>query len=521
MTSRPPQQFDSGAQRSLDRLVAANLGWGLLNQISTRAVLGATGIILARILSPADYGVYAVAIIVMELLLGINDLGLITAITRYQGDVACAARTATSLTAVSSTILYAVCFATAPLIAAALNIPGYATVLRVAALVVFVDAVCAAPAALLTRAFRQDLRAAAEVTGLVAYAAVSILLAERGGGVWSLVWGRMVGSALTAALIILVAPIRPLPGFDREHARELLRFGLPLAGAGMLSLLVLNLDYMIVGRLLGPAQLGLYVVAFSLCTWPFQLVFLAVQRVAVVGFARLADAGPALSAGFNRSLTLLAAAVAPACLFIGLLAGPLVRVVYGERWSPAADALRFLAIFGGVRVVEGLIENFLAGVGRSLATVWITAAWFGSLLPAVLIGARIGGIQGVGVAHAAVAALVVLPLALLITRPSGIDVRPCLGHVVRLTIAGLMAVVAAVLVERALPGDLPRLLGAGAAIAVTYLAVALSWPALRALLPSARTGVAVAVVQGSVPRPDAVVRTKPAHGDHATVWDSR
>ncbi len=490
---------DPVAERSLGRLVAVNLGWGLVSQVSTRILLASTGIVLARILTPADYGVYAVAIILMELLLGINDLGLITAIVRRQGDITSAARTATSLTVVSSLCLYGLCFVMAPWMASALNVPVATGLLRVAALIVIVDAVCAVPGALLTRAFRQNRRAIAEVAGLAAYAAVSIALARHGDGVWSLVWGRLVGSGVTAALVIALAPCRPRPGFDRREASELLRFGVPVAAAGILSLFLLNVDYVVIGRLLGPVQLGLYVVAFNLCTWPFQLLFLAVQRVSVVGFARLASDRSALSASFNRSMALFAAVVMPACVAIGLLAGPLVRVVYGDRWAGAADALRFLAVFGGVRVLEAFIESFLAGVGRSMAIVGLAGAWLVALVPAIVLGAHIGGIQGAGAGHAVVAALVVLPLALITTRSSGTDVLSWLRQLLRLASAGLAAAAAMLAVESVLHGDLPRLLCAGAAGAITYAAVVLSWPSLRALLSSTSASTSPATPKRAAP----------------------
>jgi O-antigen/teichoic acid export membrane protein len=475
-------EVDTTAAPPLRRLVAVNLGWGLASQTGARVVSAATAIVLARILVPADYGVFAVATIVIELLISVNDVGLFTAIVRHRGDVAGAAGTAVSLTMVSSAALYAVSFAAAPWVASALNVPNAISILRVAALVVLIDALCSVPAALLTRALRLGRRALAEAPGLVVNAVLTIWLARDGFGVWSLVWGRLAGAAVVAALLIALAPQRPLPGFDRREARELLRFGLPLAGGGLLTLLLLNLDYIVVGRLLGPVQLGLYVVAFNICTWPFQLVYLAVQRVSVVGFARLVGDRRALGDGLNRSLALLASGVLPGCLAIALLAGPVVRVVYGDRWAAAAAAVPLLVVFGGVRTLEALIENFLAGVGRSLAVLWISAAWLVGLLPAIILGAHLGGIRGVGAAHAVVAAVIVFPLALLMTRPSGVDLRPFVGQLLRLGSAGLAAAAAVLLVSSAVGGDVPRLLGGGAAALVAYTAVWAAWPDLRGLL---------------------------------------
>src|SRR5450755_397649 len=84
-------ELDTTAAPPLRRLVVVNLGWGLASQTGARVVSAGTAIVLARILVPADYGVFAVATIVMELLISVNDVGLFTAIVRHRGDMAVAA----------------------------------------------------------------------------------------------------------------------------------------------------------------------------------------------------------------------------------------------------------------------------------------------------------------------------------------------------------------------------------------------------------------------------------------------
>lgn len=161
--------------------------------------------------------------------------------------------------------------------------------LRVVALVVVIDGICGVSQALLLRAFRQGHMLIAESVGSIVYIAVALVLAAKGNGPWSIVWARLLGTVVTGALIIAFAPIRGPLRFDRRVARELIRFGVPQAGAAIMTEGLLNVDYLIVGHVLGAAPLGIYLLAFNLSSWPTSMVGLAVGRVAFASFARLVE----------------------------------------------------------------------------------------------------------------------------------------------------------------------------------------------------------------------------------------
>ena len=118
---------------------------------------------------------------------------------------------------------------------------------------------------------------------------ITVGLAVSGHGAWSLGWGAVAGNLTTAVLALVWSPLRVRPGWRSDVVRELLGFGLPLAGASLLALLILNVDFIVVGHVLGPVQLGLYLLAFNLCSWPITVVTSAIRRVAIALFARLAE----------------------------------------------------------------------------------------------------------------------------------------------------------------------------------------------------------------------------------------
>jgi O-antigen/teichoic acid export membrane protein len=439
----------AGGVPSLGKLVRKGLTWSFLNSIVGRVRTVLVGIVLARLLTPADYGSFAVALVALNAVLSVNELGVSAAIVRWPGKLDRIGPTVTSLSLGASAVLYVLAFAAAPAMASALGSPQTTGVLRLLCAGVLVDGVTAVPAALLTRNFRQDQRMLVDFVSFVVSTTVSLTLAATGHGAWSLAWGLLAGNGCTALLLFRLAPERWRPGFDRRQARALLAFGLPLAGSSLLVFAMLNVDYVVVGSVLGQVELGLYLLAFNLSSWPVNIFSTAVRRVSLAGFSRLQDDPRALEAAFCRALALLAAATVPVCVLLGLLAAPAIRLVYGEQWVPAGRALAFLAVLGGVRVVTELAYDLLVAAGRSGATLRLQALWTVSLVPALAIGARLAGIKGVGVGHAVIAVAVIVPAFAVALRAAG--VRPAaLAAALARPLAGGALVAAACLAATAL-----------------------------------------------------------------------
>lgn len=470
---------DAEPDADLAHRVRRGLGWSLLNNFVGRAGTVLAGIVLARILAPYDYGLYAVALVALAAVLSVNELGVSLAVVRWPGDVGRIAPTVMTIALAGSGLLYLGMFLAAPAAAAALSAPEATGVLRLLVLGVLVDGATAVPAALLTREFAQGRRTAIDLSGFALGTAVTITLALAGWGAWSLAWGRLAGNLGAGLLFLALAPRRVRPGFDRAVAGELLRFGLPLAGASLLVFAMLNVDYVVVGALLGPVALGFYLLAFNLSSWPVSFFSEAVRRVALAGFSRLEADPERQRQALARAAGLLAAATLPVCALLGVLALPLVRVVYGGRWAASAAALGFLALLGASRVLLELGYDFLVARGRSAATLRLQAAWTLLLVPALLLGARAGGIRGVAVAHAVVALAVVVPLYLAALARAGVTVRAVARQVAWPAAAALVAAGAAALGARLGRGDVAALLLGGGLGAAAYLGAL--WPGRRRL----------------------------------------
>ena len=172
----------------------------------------------------------------------------------------------------------------------------------------------------------------------------------------------------------------------------------------------------------------------------------------------------------------------PLCALLAAYARPVVAVVYGEKWLPAADAVTLLCVLGAARVALELGYDYLAAVGRTSSNLFLQGLWFLLLMPALAVGATLDGIRGVAAAHAVVALVVIVPVFLLVIGRSGIRVRQLARLSVRPVAAGVVVLASAAVLTRWLSGDVTTLLLGSAVSGLLALAVVL--PMRRLVRPA-------------------------------------
>ena len=484
------------------------LGWSfgstLLNKVSMLGI----GVMLARLLGPHAFGTYAVAYVALVALLNFNEIGMSVAIIRWQGDPGEIVPTVRTISVSVSAFMYICCFLAAPAYASAMGAPAASTIVRILALAVLSDGFTGTPAALLQRNFRQGRRTIADMVNVWLGTAVTVALAWSGYGAMSLAIGRLVGCVAGAILLVAFVPDSLRFGFDPTKARALLRFGLPLGGAGVLTFAVGNADQVIVGHVLGPVALGIYVLALNLAAWPLGMFSKPARTVGPAVLSRLQHDGDAMRTTFLSAAGLLCAVALPMCLLIGGAATPLIRFVYGVRWLPATQPLLWLALAGGVQVFFLLAYDFFVVLARSRFLLIIQLAWLLALVPALAVGAHMDGIYGASLGEFAVAALCVLPWYLVELSKAGIRLRALCGHLwlplAGAVAAGLIATAAAM----AIPNAFTALAVSGVATAAIVGLLVYRMRSLLTLLRSPSVQAAAAPAADAVtaaPAPEARV----------------
>jgi PST family polysaccharide transporter len=476
-----PVAEPADATQSVGRQAARGLRWSFAGTLVTKIGSFAMGLVLARLLTPDDFGVYAVALAAMTFVMHVNDVGLIAATVQWRGKLEEMAPTAAAIAMSFSVVVYAFFWFAAPKISAVAHTPEATGVIRLLTAVILIDGATAVRSAALMRTFRQDKLIVANLVGLVTNAAVAISLAAAGAGPYSFAVGMVVSFFVTGVMIFVGADLPARLGFDRAIARQLMVFGLPLAASLGIEAVLLNADYIIIGHLVGEIPLGYYLLAFNISTWALSVISSAVRYVSVAGFSRLSEVdSQTLSAGVQRSMPILVTGLMPIASLTAALALPIVTVLYGDKWTPAAVVLPYLMVLTVVRVIASFALDILMGAGATRSTFWVNLVWAIALVPALIYSTARGGIQGAAVAHAIVGVLVAVPIVLIALHRVGVRLAPIIPALARPLIGGVVSGALATVVAKAIgPNALLELLVGGLVGGVAYLAIAIAPSQLR------------------------------------------
>lgn len=461
---------------SLRQSVTRGLGWSLINSVVGRAGQLVVGIVLARLLSPKDFGIYAVALVAYTVVISCSELGVSVALIRRPDDGPRLGPTVTTLTWISSSVLVLGLWFASPTVAAQLNAPQATGVLRVLSLAILVAGISAVPGALVQRDFQQGARFGADMVNLVVSTLVVVFGALDGHGAYALAWSRVAGNAASAVILYAVANERYRPGFDRVIARELLIFGVPLAGASVLAFAVMNVDNVVISKIWGPTVLGYYVLAFNLSGWPVSAFSMMARSVSLPAFARLRDQPLGAGEAFVAATRWLLAASVLVSVMLAVLARPAIQIVYGARWGPAAVPLMFLAALGTFRVLHELAYDYLVALGSTRTVLIVQVGWLAGLVVLLPIGARAEGLAGVGMAHLVVAGGVVLPMYAVALRRNGVSLAAVARTSAWPLIAGGGALLTTYTLAQQVESDLTKMLLGGGVGSLVYLLLVL--PAL-------------------------------------------
>jgi O-antigen/teichoic acid export membrane protein len=467
----------------IGREVGRGLKWSLIGTLVTKFGSFAIGLVLARLLTPADFGLFAVALAVTAFAMHVNDAGIIAACMQWRGKLEDMAPTGAVIAVLSSAFVYAVLWVGAPAFAKLSGAPEATPVVRLLTLIIIVDGITAVRSAALMRRFEQDRLTRANMVGILANAAIALPLAFAGAGAYSFASGQLAGSVVTGVIVFKMANLPIKVGFDKEITKRLLKFGLPLAASLGIESVLLNADFVIVGNVLGVVALGYYLLAFNVSSWVPGVVGTAVRYVSIPGFSRLAELDvEALALGVCRSVTVLVSTVLPVAVVMATLAPEIVDFLYGDKWGPSAVVLRFLTVLMIVRMLTSLAFDILTSLGFTKSTVWLNAGWAIALVPALLIGTHLDGIRGAAIAHGVVAVLIALPLALLALHLGGVSLVPTLPTLVRPTIGAALAAAVIILIDSVVSSNsFVQLVLAGGAGLIAYILVVVPFHRFRQL----------------------------------------
>lgn len=343
--------------------------------------------VLARLLPPADFGIVAVATVIITFFSIFSDLGIAPAIVQYKELQAAELRDIFSFTLWSGLAVSLLFFACAPLIASYYDSPRLTDICRLLSLNLFFAAANIVPGALLFKEKRFRFIALRNLSVQAAGGAVAVGAALGGAGIYALLINPVFASFALFAVNLREHPMRPRPTTGFAALRRIFAFSAYQFSFNLINYFTRNLDKLLIGKYMGMGPLGYYEKSYRLMMLPLQNITHVISPVMHPVFSDFRDDMARLSENYLRVVRLLALIGFPLSAVLYFTAPELILLIFGPQWSESVPVFRILALSVGIQIVLSTSGSIFQAAGAT-RTLFLSG-----LLSAVLnVGAICAGI---------------------------------------------------------------------------------------------------------------------------------
>ena len=350
---------------NLKQQTKKGLYWSFFNQFSNVGLNFCVGIVMARLLSPSDYGITALPAVFMSVAWILQNGGLGDALVRKPDLKEEDLSTAFYYSLAMGLTLYLTLFFTAPWIADFYETPVLVPLLRVTALTFLWGPLNTAQNVLLKRKLDFKTPTKIALTTRIASAIIGIVLAYMGYGLWALVVSGVLSSLLTMVLSWFAVKWMPKAKWDKASFKYLWNYGNKIMASGMLDTLYQNITPIFVAKYYSPADLGVYNRAQGYAALPSQQVTGVIQGVTFPVLSKMQDDNEALARNYRRMLKVTAFIVFPLMLMLSALARPLVITLITAKWEACILLLQIMCFSMMWYPIHSINLNLLMVKGRS------------------------------------------------------------------------------------------------------------------------------------------------------------
>lgn len=442
------------ARKDLKSKILSASKWSVMGELSSKVITPLVFLILARILSPADFGVASAAVMVISFSQLIWDAGLGRALIQSEAESLESANTVFWANAALSLAVYAVCYFAAPWIADSFQDTRVTAVVRVQGIQMVVNALGAVQRALLQRQldFRRLFFIRLSTSCLPGIASVPLALA--GYGYWALVGGALTGAGAELAMLWSGSDWKPCLTFSRKLARGLGSFGLWVMGEGLLSWAIGWIDAILVGRYFGTKDLGVYRTGVTLVSMLFAVTLSPILPVLFSAFSRLQSNKSEFLHAYLKVVKALALVALPLGASLFCLQKEIAHIALGEKWAGAAPVIGYIGCMHGFSWLVGANPEAYRALGHPAVNVKVNLLTLSYYVPSLCVAASYG--LGVFLPVRILIALVALPIHVVIAmRMFGVELGLLWSQVRWSMLGALLVVVFTLGLSHWLPSSLP------------------------------------------------------------------
>lgn len=350
---------------SLKKKAVGGLFWTFIQQFSNKIISFVVSIILARLLSPSQFGLIGMLSIFISVGTSLLDSGMTSSIIRTKNADQADYSTVFILNMLASLFVYVVVFLLAPFIADFYKQPVLKDLVRVYSVTFFFTAIMGIQSAKLTKEMNFKVQMFMEIPSIIAGGALGIFLAYKGFGVWSLVYMFLLQSGLLSLQHWYYSDWRPSFEFSVPKFKQHFNFGYKVTLHGLISTLYSNVFTIIIGKFYSAAQLGFYSRALSLRQFPISNLSAALEKVTFPMFSSINDDDVKLKSVYKRLIQQVIFWIVPLLMLLIVTAEPLFRVLLTEKWVPAVPYFQILCVSGMLLPLLSYNGNIIKVKGRT------------------------------------------------------------------------------------------------------------------------------------------------------------
>lgn len=381
--------------------IMSGIGWTSISSFGSQGLRLLFKLILAKLLLPEDYGIIGMAAVFIGLTEVISELGMVSALIQRPKEELYPIHYSTAfwINVGVSLLCYAlIVLVVSPLAAMFYDEPLLQQIMPLLALPVVFNTLYAIPKAKLSKRMKFKPQAITEISAVMIGGAVACVLAFRDWGVWALAWNGVLVSVISAILYYVQVRWIPSLKFSKYAFKDLFGFGSKVMIERVFHYFTLNVDYLLIGKLIGGAALGAYTLSFILTNTLMKQIMNVLNKVMFPAYSSIQNSISSIARYYLQISKMNQLVVFPFMLTIIVLAKPIIWVGFGDQWTLAIVPLQILAL--GV-VLNGLSGNatiVMRSVGRSDLSMKLSiGCTIFSTIPAVTIGALLYGINGAAV----------------------------------------------------------------------------------------------------------------------------
>ena len=384
---------------SLKKKTVKGVAWTATDRVANLGIGFVIGVILARILSPSDYGLLAMIAVFNAIAYAFLDSGFGNALIRKPDLTENDNSTAFFFNIGASVVVYGIIWLIAPLVAQFYDKPILAQLLRAEGILLIISAFKIVQNTQLSRALNFKAKAIINVSSHIVAGAIAIVVAYRGFGVWSLVIQHVATGLLSLIMFWVVSPWRPRGRWDKNSFKYLWGYGSKLLASGVIDRIYANIYPIIIGKFFSAADLGQYTRAKDYTRLPSQSLTEVLQQVTFPVLSQIQNDDARLRDSYRRMLRFTAFIVFPIMVGMAALAHPLIITLITDKWVECVPYLQIICFASTWYPIHAINLNLLQVKGRSdlflrleiIKKLIVTVAIF-VCVPFGIIGICVGGV---------------------------------------------------------------------------------------------------------------------------------